>query len=615
MIREIKFSRKFKPFPGYDNRSAWDALPEDVKSFYRAEGMRLKGREWEPLTASLYLDFYRNGSRAGYDGRYFKRRWDLFCLALAECIDGGGAYLDDIINGVWLICEETGWVGPAHNNHSLDHSKAEPGAPERKAKELPDIEDGVYIDLFAAETASLLSWVRYFLGEAIARQSPLVMRRIELELERRVFVPFLENDGFFWMGLDNDDPVNNWNPWINSNMLTAFLIFADAFPRAEEGINKAIKSANRFIHFYAEDGGCDEGSSYFSAAGASFLDCVEILGEVCDVSYLYRETRLRNMASYIYRVYVEGDYYVNFADGSPSVDAPAGLLYRTGKKTGDGRLATFAAHLKKNRLYTPAVRPEHFFYRRLADIFMEEIAAGEPFTAPASSWFPGIQVMTARDGNFFVAAKGGHNNESHNHNDIGNFLLYAGGRPVLVDAGAETYTKFTFNEKRYTIWTMRSCYHNTPTINGAEQRAGREYKASCLSFTDDGKTARFSLELAGAYGEDAGLESYRRELVFNRDENLELTDIYTLKEWKAPLALNLLCYEKPGITGGRITLGGGIVLWFDRSLWGAEFETIALADPRIRGNWKKDELYRLRIVKNGADLSGRINLRFTKEEI
>lgn len=615
MIREIKLLGEFQPFPGYKARDRWNALPEEIKSFYRDEGIRLKGRVWESLTASAYLEFFRNGSRSNYEDRSFNRRRDLALLTLAECIEGGGEYLDDIINAVWLICEETSWVVPAHNNHFRRGGfYTDISGGTRRDRELPDIEAGVFVDLFAAETASLLSWVRYFLGEAITRQAPLVTRRMELEIERRVFIPFLENDSFFWMGLDNDKPVNNWNPWINSNLLTAFLVFAKTFPRVEEGINKAIKSVNRFVHFYAEDGGCDEGPNYFSAAGASFIDCIEILGEVSDVSYLYREAKIRHMASYIYQVYVDGDYYVNFADSPPSVSAPTGLLYRTGKKTGDNRLCAFAAHLEKNHFCTPDTRPNHmpsYLYRLLANIFTEKSEPEETFTAPASSWFPGIQVMTVRDGNFFAAAKGGHNNESHNHNDIGNFLLYRLGRPVLIDAGVERYTKLTFSEKRYTIWTMQSCYHNIPTINGADQKAGAEYRASDVFLSDDGRTVRFSLDLAGAYGGEAALVSYRRELVFNRGGDLELTDTYVLKEWKAPLVLNLLCHERPGIAGDRISLGEGTVLLFEAESWEAEFETLFLKDSKLRGDWKQDELYRLQLRQREKNLTGVIAIKFT----
>ena len=64
----------------------------------------------------------------------------------------------------------------------------------------------------------------------------------------------------------------------------------------------------------------------------------------------------------------------------------------------------------------------------------------------------------------YLAAQGGHNAESHNHNDVGNFIVYADGQPAIIDVGVETYTAKTFSSQRYEIWTMQSAYHNLPSI-------------------------------------------------------------------------------------------------------------------------------------------------------
>jgi hypothetical protein len=93
--------------------------------------------------------------------------------------------------------------------------------------------------------------------------------------------------------------------------------------------------------------------------------------------------------------------------------------------------------------------------------------------------------MVARDkegstDGLFVAAKGGHNDESHNHNDIGNYVIYYNGQPVLIDVGRGTYTRKTFSSRRYDIWYNCSDYHNVPTINGVTQPAGANLKLLML---------------------------------------------------------------------------------------------------------------------------------------
>ena len=85
------------------------------------------------------------------------------------------------------------------------------------------------------------------------------------------------------------------------------------------------------------------------------------------------------------------------------------------------------------------------------------------------AWFAGIQVMAARmqagsSKGLYLSAKGGHNGESHNHNDVGSFLVYCDGKPVVVDIGLGVYEKNTFNERRYEILQMQSLYHNLPAI-------------------------------------------------------------------------------------------------------------------------------------------------------
>ncbi|MCL2831728.1 MAG: heparinase II/III-family protein [Treponema sp.] len=665
MIKEIKLPQiPFRPFPLYTDRAKWTSLPSDIKNFYHTEAAKRKGQKWPALPASVYLEFYRDGNRSNYEKLYFDRRFDLQVLTIAECIEGRGEYLDDIINGIWLICEETTWVIPAHLNHGRPSKGSfyhRPQTGEKTAypepRRLHDPQDDVYIDLFSAETGSLVSWVYYFLGDAIAGPAPEVKRRMEEEVTRRILVPFAEADYFPWMGLSHDDPVNNWNPWINSNVLAAFLIFAPVFDRAEQGVNKSIKSINRFLHFYSDDGGCDEGPSYFGVAGASLLDFIEELGHVTDVSYLYSDKKIQNMVSYIYKVYIGNEYYVNYADAPPRVFVPVGVLERAGANMGNDMLASFSSYLRSNKFCNTDTVSDRAFeeYRLFAGIFSAG-GGGKPgvssqpgsgsqptgFKAPSLAWFPGIQVVTARESEdsrqgLFFSAKGGNNSESHNHNDVGTFVLYCGGVPVLVDAGVETYTKFTFSDIRYTLWTMQSGYHNLPSINGADQAPGKEFAARDVKLAGVNGEApdsvcpasgiRFSMDIAGAYPDSAGVKSYKRVYIFvpgtkvsgekmSGDKApgagfLEVTDTWTLNECKSPLILNLLCFDRPVITGGKAQLGGRVNLDFDAKAFTAQAEEIKLADPKIHNDWQRDSLYRLRLVGKDMAAQGKTVLRFT----
>ena len=143
-----------------------------------------------------------------------------------------------------------------------------------------------------------------------------------------------------------------------------------------------------------------------------------------------------------------------------------------------------------------------------------------PYSAPATTWYPETQFCYMRTrGGLFFAGKGGHNNESHNHNDVGTFSLYIDETPVLINASVGTYTRQTFGDERYTIWTMQSLFHNLPEINGTQQAFGAKYKAEQMKFTPANRT--LSLELKQTYPEETSIHSWNRTYRL-RDKQLEI---------------------------------------------------------------------------------------------
>lgn len=142
---------------------------------------------------------------------------------------------------------------------------------------------------------------------------------------------------------------------------------------------------------------------------------------------------------------------------------------------------------------------------------------------PSAVALPRLQVFGWREEHLYAAVKGGHNAESHNHNDVGSFILYADGEPHVVDAGNMIYTAKTFGPERYTLWNTRGSCHNLPLIGGVEQQAGRCYEARDVQADDRG----ISMSLAAAYPQEAGVAALRRTLRMTADY-LRLTDDLTL---------------------------------------------------------------------------------------
>ena len=577
------------PFPTAEERVPWSELPQSVQQAHVRRGEEYAGYDWPTCLATRFLDYARDGNRSRYEAVSRGRRGALADLAIAECVEGQGRFVDDIVNGTWAICEESFWGVPAH----IGVQKAGTG--------LPDITEPI-VDLFAAETSALLCWVAYLHGPQLDAVSPLIMPRVEQEVQRRILTPLLERDDFGWMGLQGQT-VNNWNPWICSNWLTSALLLERDDDRRIQAVEKAMLTVDSFIDPYPSDGGCDEGPSYWGRAGASLYDCLELLhcatGGKVDV---YDEPLVQEIGKFIYRVQIANTYFVNFADAPAMLTPTPAVVYAYGERIGDASMMALGAWAAEQS-ETATKGASDSIGRMLPALSMcdEILEADATPPLPRDVWLDAIEVMVARDSEgasegLFVAAKGGHNAESHNHNDVGSFVVYADGKPIIIDAGVEAYTRKTFSPQRYDLWTMQSGHHSLPTINGVEQSPGGEYAARDASHSADDAAAELRLDIAPAYPEEAEVSSWVRTVRLQRGEAVVVTDEYELQEATGEVSLSLLtpCGVEVG-DDGSIALGaveladgresGSATLWYDAEKLSASTDGIALADGRLRRIW------------------------------
>jgi len=451
----IQSAANWHPYPTISDRAGWEKILPATRTAQIERATHHLNREWPMAPATTFLEFMRNGNRENYQQISFDRRVRLTELVIGECLENQGRFLDEIINGIWAICEETYWGVPAHVG------------VQRAGNGLPDATEPT-VDLFAAETGMLLSWTHYLLGEPLDHISPLIRQRIDYEVRRRILDVNLARDDFWWMGLNAARPVNNWNPWICSNWLASVLILENDPSRRVQSVDKILKCLDQFLNPYPTDGGCDEGPTYWTRAGASLFDCLQLLSSASTGKInIFDAPLIKNMGSYIYRVQIADDFYINFADAAARFTPPPMLVYQFGQEINDPIMRDFGAYLTQKQGFPQTSVTQIFgafpsMTRVLAGLFvLPEIlkATGRP-PQIGDTWLPELQLVSLRPKNgsgagLFLAAKGGHNAESHNHNDVGNFIIYADGLPAIIDVGVETYTAKTFSPRRYEIWTMQ----------------------------------------------------------------------------------------------------------------------------------------------------------------
>ncbi|GAB2788290.1 heparinase II/III-family protein [Rhabdobacter roseus] len=587
---------QWTPFPKLNDRAGWAKADPDMMQAFVKKAEGYLGYDWPYIPATKSLLIERTGDRNEYQGVSFKKREVLGTLILAEIHENQGRFIDPIIDGVWSICEESFWGVPAH----LPRTKDIAG--------LVDVSQP-FVDLFAAETATFLAWADYYLGEKFDAVSPQIRKRIYHETNRRVLEPLMTKPHGFMTSSAAGRRPNNWNPWICSNWLNAVLLLEKDQVKRAAAVEKILKVLDNYLNPHPQDGGCDEGPSYWGAAAASLFDNLALLNQASNDSfgYVFADEKIKNMGRFIYRVQIGKEYFLNFADADPQPKMSANMIYRFGKAIGDDAMMRFGAYYREPE---PGSIGRFHYFRNFYAVFMQDEYQKAPqgLPLPQSVWLPDLQVMAVRDqegttDGFFVAAKGGDNDESHNHNDIGNYVVYYNGQPLLIDVGRGTYTRKTFSDQRYDIWYNCSDYHNLPTINGKTQPPGGQFKASNVAFQEKGTYAQFALDMGKAYPAEAGITQWQRTIRLNRGKNVVIQDVINLKKADAVTQHLMTSYPAEVLKAGEVVIhyqppGGTLkdfVVKYNPKQMQASVEKIkleAVEDEGIRTKWG-DTIHRI----------------------
>lgn len=588
LFKNPKKLNDFAPYPKAVDRNFWDNLQDFVKSVLIARGEDYINFDFPYISATDFMEFSRTGNRTNYEDKLFSKRLGLSSLVLAECVEHKGRFMDDIINGIYSICDEAAWFLPAHNSYIRD-------TPQLL---LPDTTNPV-IELFSCETGAILATVNYLLGNELDLISEFICKRINDNLYNRIITPYL-NRHFWWMG-NGDEPMCNWTIWCTQNvLLTSFLSNCCDKTTLRQIVGKSCESTDYFLKDYGNDGCCEEGAQYYRHAGLCLFQTLFILDKVTDGYFapLWTNKKIQNIAEYILKVHAHDKYFINFADCSPIAGRCGAREYLFGKMTELKNLQLFAAKDFKADTEKFSPKENNLFYR-LQEVFSyEEImnCNTDDMIPHSNVYYESVGIYIVRNNKYILAAKTGDNDDSHNHNDTGSITVYKDGQPFIIDVGVESYTQKTFSPQRYEIWTMQSDYHNLPTINSCMEVNGPNYKATNVDYSIDKSNTYIEMDIKNAYPSTACINYYKRKVSLT-DQGVFLTDNWDyIDNSSSPnqVILNFMTYEKPVLTNpDTITIGdlGSMVISGDKQI---QIETIPITDKRLMTCWEHD-IYRIRI--------------------
>lgn len=472
--------------------------------------------------AQLYLT---TGNRLLFEEDYFARRKQLAVLALSVKL-GADENLKLLEAVIISVCDEYTWALPAH---------------------LP-LADGAFaaessscIDLFAAETGEALTEIKQLLQDKLTEAT---RARIDSELERRIFTPFLAHSWAF------ETKENNWSAVIAGSIgLSALYQLTPSDARLQQILAKLRTSFDSYLRSFGADGACEEGVGYWAYGFGYYCYFAERLAAVlADFSYL-ENPKVKKIAAFPYYTLIGKGAFLPYSDYS-EVALPSGLVSfchaRFGVKVPpveqisglDFDPCYRFAHLSRNLAWTEEIKPEK--------------------EASFSHYFPDVQWLAVKSAeqDFFFSAKGGHNGESHNQNDLGSFVIGSTEELLLTDLGAGEYTREYFDDAyRYTYLVNSSESHSVPIINGTFQVAGQA--AHTTSKVQRQSTATvFKLAIKQAYPV-TGFTFEREFLLEENSKRVTLTDRFSfLKETDNTIVENFVSKLKPIIVGNQVVISG-----------------------------------------------------------
>lgn len=498
-----------------------------VRAYFDEEYEKWCTGEVRATRYSEFMLFSTTGDRVAYQENFFHRQHRLYTLCFMTMIyPDREDYLTQLCDAIWDICDQYVWALPAH----IDNV---------------NVYDRCQLDLDATSMSLALSITKAILGD---RLPPLIRERIHEEIRYRVIDPFLAKR-WHW-----EFRENNWTSVCAGSVgCTVMLEFPELFDAIEPRMDENMRG---YLNGFRDDGVCSEGPGYWFYGFSYFITYADMVYRFTDgkINY-FTDTKAKEVATFFEKITLSKNQVANFGDCGPGAVIAPGFLYI---------LKTWFPHVS----VPSSERMEfmlHYFPTMLYTLTYFNPAWSGGTLEPAEYYMEHTGWYTKRTEKYSLAARGGSNGESHNHNDVGSFIFIVNDRQVLCDIGNGMYTRQFFEmDKRYKFLCASSRGHNVPFINGREQGNPKD-SHSVTSF--DGKT--FAVEFHKPYDIPELTELTRRYTCLENGVHMEDTATF---DGEIQITERFIALEEPKFEPGAVILNGAKLV-YDDSLATASFHT------------------------------------------
>ena len=513
--------------------------------------------------------YAENGNREIFERDHIEYETRLHTLFVAYIITEDEKYLSPLADIIWNICDFESWSIPAHVSEKL--------TIEQRRRNL---------DLCSCILGFRISEILYMIGDKLPE---LVVRRAKAEVQYRIIDSFAEHkdERYGWMKWKN-----NWAAVCIASILCSYLYVATE-EEIEAQLPEMLKIADNYLDGFKDDGCCTEGYAYWNYGFSFFCVFAKMLCDYTDgrINYFEKE-KVHAIAMFQQNILLNDKQCLSFSDGGLEFEPYSWLSHFLKEIYPDMQLPALPEECIVDYATAPLSNGAPIRY-----IFWTNPDYVGTSLVPKSHTFKDAEWFIHHAGGYSLGAKAGHNDEFHNHNDVGSFLVSKCGRVTFCDPGGGEYTKDYFGPARYSIFVPSGRAHSVPIINGEYQCFGKR-EGNVEIFEED----RFRFSMKGGY-EIETLTSLVRDFECF-DDFVRLTDAYEFSEMPTSVTerfVSLLPIEEQD---GKLVCGDSILV-FDKDAFDVSFGSEIVARKRAQ----KETVYYADLTAKQLDKS----LKFTFE--
>ncbi len=568
MLITLQPHQHFRIAPTAAERQAWEQLDGQVRNqiLFAADGLR--GKPFSALSAVEHMEYARGGDGCRYRAAYEDRRERLGTLVLAECIAYDGRYMEDIVNLLWAVLEESSWA--------LPESNLKPGGDGVLALPIPELPT---IDRAAAHTASDLAWVWWLLGKKLDDLSPQIGNRIEYEVNRRIFIPLVNGDQFGWQRHPERQTAG-----CVAGCLSAVLLMVDAEDKRWQLIRRCMLLGDRLVARLPQDGSLPGGIGEWEDTAGELMDVFSLLFAASDGHVvLYDEPQVINMGRFAVFCHMQNQEFFTMQ----SVDSiPSGeRLYRYGIKTRDARLCDLGAYIARMQGVDRQSRATKAnLMNRVFHLFYEEEIRRHMGKPPqlGALYLPDARAMMSRseadsERGFALWCSAGFEGGSK----AGDICLSRNGR-IILSAVQEA---------------ERGAY-NLPLINGQDQRAAAFFSAEDVECDLSPTMDMITMNLAPTYPKQARVHTWQRTVMLSRGEDsIRIIEVFDFEQAENRVEFQFVFADEPRMLEDSSAQVQGVRLDWESSL-------VSRIEPVRFGERLQHTAFRLVLVGQRVPMHG-----------